>query len=285
MKGRVPLLFPRRIAQNNRTMAEPLPSLVLSNVHVTRKRWTWKMSLLALLSTLSLPVAWHLQIHNRYREQLEAIAVVERLGGSVSVYCDAPEWLQRLQPDRPFRLDGIGPRWLREYLPFETVVKHFLVVEAVYADEGPGSRPVTNLSGQRRDVDSIRVTDDDLEHIGKFTHLERLYLRHMPVTDAGMEHLRNLRHLRHLYLSYTQITDQSAEILAGFERLEKLRLLGTQVSDQSIVKLSGLRHLEELDVRKTRVTKRGLDPFRSRPGLNLLANGPDDPYRGAIFSY
>ena len=73
--------------------------------------------------------------------------------------------------------------------------------------------------------------------------------------------------------------------IAGFEELEMLRLVGTQVTDAGLAKLTKLRHLEELDVRDTRVTAKGLDPFRGRPGLRLLGNGDDDPYRGLMFSY
>jgi hypothetical protein len=191
-----------------------------------------------------------------------------------------------LQPDDVvWGSTGLGPNWLRERLPAKALVNHFLVVESVYADTGPGMRPVSNISGEYRDLHPIVVTDTDLSQIARFARLHYLYLREMPITDAGIWHLRNLRHVKHLYLSFTRITDESMDVLAGFEELEMLRLVGTQVTDAGLAKLTNLQHLEELDVRDTRVTSSGLDPFRGRPGLRLLGNGDDDPYRGLMFSY
>jgi len=267
-------------------MAESHNTPIIAETHVTRKRVTWKMIVLTLLGLATIFAAWCVPIHIHYRRQMQAIAVVEQLGGSVYVRYDAPEWLQRLEPDVAFGgIEGIGPNWFRGLLPAKKIVDHFLVVETVHADDGPGAHIVSDYSGQHRDVYPIKVTDDDLACIARFTRLENLYLRHMPISDAGLKHLRDLRHIRQLYLSFTDITDDSAEILAGFEKLERLRLVGTRISDVGIAKLSTLRHLEELDVRKTQVTGKGLDPYRGRPGLSLMGNGADDPSNGVFFSY
>jgi hypothetical protein len=252
----------------------------------TRARSRWNLALLTLTSLGVLLGSWALLIHTHYRQQMEAIAAIERLGGSVGCRNDAPQWLLRLQPDSAlWRLEGLGPNWLREWLPAEALVDHLQVIEDVWLDEGPGVHPVTNVSGQRRDVHPIVATDEDLAQIGKFTHLECLYLRHMRVSDAGVIHLRNLREMRHLYLSFTDVGDESMDVFAGFEKLEMLRLVGTQVTDAGIAKLANLKHLEELDVRQTGVTASGLDPFRGRPGLKTYGDGPDDPHPGMLSTY
>ena len=175
----------------------------------------WKMGGLWLLSFLTLLGACWLPIHTRYRHQMEAIAVVERLGGSVNYHYAAPDWLQRLQPGVRFGIEPLGPDWIREMLPAERIVDYTLVVDEVSLDNGPGMTIRSNLSGEMQEVELEDPTDEDLLYVARFTGLERLYLRRTRISDAGLRHLRNLRQLRDLYLSCTQITDESADIIAS----------------------------------------------------------------------
>lgn len=241
----------------------------------------------AVSGVIAFAAFWALLIHRSHRQQMEAIALIEHAGGSVSGDYKAPEWLLRLQADDKLHWGQsapFGPDWFRQWLHADFFVEYFLEVEAVHADEGPGSHIVTNISGQYRDISPIRVTDSDLAIISNLPRVERLYLRHMPITDEGLKHLRRMPHLRHLYLSYTQISDASADVLAGLTKLEMLRLAGTHITDHGVVKLQGLRRLEELNVADTAVTELGLKPFHGRPGLMLIWDDPNDLFR-ARFSY
>jgi hypothetical protein len=256
-----------------------------SGYRAGRDGTAWKMAGVWLLSFLTLLGACWLPIHIRYRHQMEAVAVVERLGGSVNYHYAARKWLQRLQPRVRFGIEPLDADWIREMLPAGPIVDYTLVVDYVSLDNGPGATILSNLSGEMQEMELVNPTDEDLLYVARFTGLERLYLRQTRISDAGLRHLRNLRQLRALYLSYTQITDQSADIIAGFENLESLRLVDTGVTDSGVAKLKALRHLQELDVRGTQVTEKGLKPFRGIPGLRLLGNGADDPEPGLRSTY
>jgi hypothetical protein len=226
---------------------------------------------------------WAGLTHFQYRRQMAAIAVVERLGGSVDYHYEAPEWLLRLRPGVAFfGAEPIGPDALRRWLPAETILDYTVVINGVSLDNGPGMTFRSNLSGEWRDVEVEDPTDADLIYVAQFDKLERLYLRETRIGDAGLAKLRGLRHIKTLYLSFTQITDASMDLVAGFEHLETLRLVGTRVSDTGLARLANLKHLQELDVRKTRVTDAGLALFRGRAGLTLVN---DDDHPGYLTHY
>ena len=268
-------------------MAEPLASPAAPSPVAARKRPRWKLVPLVLLALGMAFLAWFLPVHIRYRRQWEAIAFIERHGGSVEAHSAAPEWLLRLRSGEYVRpgYEPIGPNWFRKCLPARFIVRYFLVIDGVSVDNGPGNRALSDISGERRDVHREEITNDEVAYIARFPQLERLYLRNTDVGDEGLEHLHKLRHLKHLYLSFTQITDKSAETLAGFENLEMLRLVGTPITDAGLIRLQGLKHLRELDVRGTRVTSAGLVPFQARSGLLLLWDDPDNPRKRFLFSY
>lgn len=266
-------------------MAVSLPHTTLPETTGTRPKSTAKLVLLALLAIGAVLGSWVLSIHIRYRQQMGAIAAVERLGGSVGYRSDAPEWVQRLQPGTRFGLEPIGPEWLRNLLPAETIVNHLIVVDEVYLDNGPGMHVVSNLSGERQDARSPDPTDADLAQLAVFTQLEKLDLRNTKVGDAGLKHFRNLHGIKALNVGLTQVTDESMPVIAKFEKLQALGLVGTQVTDAGIARLERLKHLEELDVRCTQVTKTGLAPFLARPGLQAQFDDPGRPGLGVLRSY
>ena len=236
------------------------------------KRRTWKLALLAGTALAVTFLAWFVPMHIRHRQQWEAIALIERRGGSVATHLLAPEWLARLQPDDSlgWGIQGIGPNWVRRFLPTRYILEHFVVVDAAWADNGPGPRIHINISGAFQKLDPITFTDDDLVVVTRLPHVERLYLRGTQVTDQGVKRLCKLHRLRDLYLSSTRISDESAETLSGFQNLEILRLAETELTDAGLAKLTRLEHLEELDVWGTNVTPDGLKPFETRPGLTIV---------------
>jgi hypothetical protein len=225
---------------------------------------------------------WAWIVHHQYRKQMEAIEVVERLGGAVICRHDAPMWVQHLQPDdiRPYGIDGWGPKWLRECLPAKTIVDHFDVVEEVHLDNGPGIKFASNLSDRPKSREypgHVEPTDADLVQVAKFVHLKDLYLRNTQIGDAGINHIRGLRELRLLAVSHTRITDKSMDVIAGFENLEHLRINRTGVTDVGLGKVAQLKQLNYLDTRGTSITESGLKPFRGMAELHLHANDPNFP--------
>lgn len=225
---------------------------------------------------------WAGIVHHQYRQQMEAIEVVERLGGAVICRHDAPMWVQSLQPDdvRPWVIEGWGPVWLRECLPAKTVVDHFDVVEEVHLDNGPGIKLASNLSGRAKSREypgRVAPTDADLVQVAKFVHLKDLYLRNTQIGDAGINSIRGLRELKLLAVSHTRITDKSMDIVAGFENLEHLRINGTRVTDAGLARVVQLKKLNYLETRGPSITESGLKPFRGRPDLHLVANDANFP--------
>lgn len=260
---------------HNDQMTESIPQPASPAVPPVRKRSTTAIVLWSIVAVVAVLGAWLLSLHMSYRHQMEAIAHVERLGGSVGTRYEGPEWIERLQPGVfLFGPDPLGPNWLRERLPADDVVRHFLVVDAIWLDQGPGQRIASNVSGEYQEMDAIVITDDDLRMISRFGKLEQLYLRKMKIGDAGLGHLRNLTEIRTISLSFTDITDAGMETIARFEKLETLRLVGTRVTDSGLARLTGLKHLKQLDVRQTKVTEVGLEPFRAKPDLRVVVDEP-----------
>jgi hypothetical protein len=230
-------------------------------------------------------LAWFVPMHLEHRRQWEAIAVIERLGGEVITRSTAPLWLQHLQTDKQLGWkadEGIGPNWLREWLPARRILDYFEVVEDVSADNGPGVQGLSNLTGQQRHRlgDPIRITDDDVAYLARFPRLQTLWLRETDITDAGVRHLRGLKHLREIHLDFTRSGDEAAETLAELEQLEILSLGFTRIGDKGLARLDRLPHLKTLDVRSTQVTEQGAASFRRPPGLQVNWSAPG---QGAYF--
>jgi len=239
-----------------------------------RRRCRIPLSLKLFASMLAVAGAaatiWLVSLQLHYRWQMEAITVVERLGGTVRCRRHAPDWLVQLLPDgSPPSTRGLGPNWIRQCLPAQRLIDYTLVVEEVWLDNGPGMRVNSNLSGERNDVGTEDPTDEDLRFVARFVNLKRLYLRDTRISDAGLKNLRPLQNLEVLLLSRTQITDESMEVVAGFQKLETLRLFQTRLTDAGLAQLRQLKHLTELDVGDTQVTEEGLKPFRNRAGFRL----------------
>jgi hypothetical protein len=243
-----------------------------------RQRSPWKLVLLTLLSIVMLAAARYLPIYIRYHRQIRAIAAVEQLGGVVTSHREPPEWLNRLHPDGAFWVASqrVGPNWLREWLPVETVIEHFIVVDEVLISNAPNEpgarRIIPDPSGGRRDDRRASAADDDLRHVAAFPRLCRLYLRDLPITDAGLQNLKDLHELKILNLDFTQITDAGMEIVPGLGKLTHVSVAGTKITNAGIARLARLDHLMEIDVSATEVSEQGIRPFSQRAGVKVISD-------------
>ena len=83
---------------------------------------------------------------------------------------------------------------------------------------------VIDLSGKEK------VNDAVLEHLGKLTHAQKIFLSNTPVTDAGLVHLAALSELTHINLDGTAITNAGLMHLKPLENLRTVFCLSTQVN-------------------------------------------------------
>jgi hypothetical protein len=107
-------------------------------------------------------------------------------------------------------------------------------------------------------MSALTVTDDWLEHLAAFPHLELAHLDYNPLKGDGLRHLRGLSNLKGVNLWATEVGDEALEHLAGIESLEWLRLNETEVGDAGLRHVAGLRRLRGLELYKTSVTDAGL---------------------------
>lgn len=116
-------------------------------------------------------------------------------------------------------------------------------------------------------------TDEILQWVPRFPHLQRLYLKQGQATDgnmhfvnqcprleefyvwdahaisdAGIEHLRPLKHLKRIHVSNSQITDRSMEVFGTLPALERLSLQGNRFTDEGISHIAGLTSLASLAI-------------------------------------
>jgi hypothetical protein len=79
--------------------------------------------------------------------------------------------------------------------------------------------------------------DAALEHVGRLTRLQKLYLDSASVTNVGLAHLKGLTNLTYLQLIDTHVTDAGLAHLKELTQLSYLDLRGTQVTDAGVIEL------------------------------------------------
>ncbi len=107
---------------------------------------------------------------------MRATEAIQALGGTVEYD------YQRQSRNPP------GPPWLRHLLGEDFFVN------------------VVSVS-----LDSLSVTDADLEHLTTLRQLQAVGLSGTQVTDAGLERLKGLTQLRELDLKSTKVTDEGVK--------------------------------------------------------------------------
>jgi len=204
------------------------------------------MSLRALLIMVLVLGGWLGWFVRNARIQHDAVAAVQRAGGSVAYDID---WRNEgfnpyARPWTPMRLlDGKlwGTQWLIDHLGID----YF------------GSVVTVDLI-PRRANDPARADDATLALVGQLGRLDGLRLTGTAVTDAGLVYLTGLIGLRDLQLGNTQITDAGLAHLKGLKELRGLLLFNTPITDAGLDHLKSLNSLVLLDLAGTKVTDDGV---------------------------
>jgi hypothetical protein len=135
----------------------------------------------------------------------------------------------------------VGPEWLRELIGEERAEScdpvRWLCVDGATVTHDDLAVICTQTSLEELILGHTRITDVDLEQIGRLHRLRKLMLHETPITSAGLAHLRNLGELRNLDLSFTAISDEGLRHLAALKKLERLGLAETSVTDAGIADL------------------------------------------------
>ena len=237
--------------------------------------------------------------------QGQAIAEIEKLGGSVTV--------DEKSPDKPVvkvylgswalgddKLTDAGLVHLKDLTKLQTLNLKFTNVTDAGLVHVKGLTQLTYL-----DLQNTQVTDAGLMHLKGLTNLHYLDLNRMKITfgssmvhrkgltlremlqlfgfgtklkltDAGLVHLKDLTKLQTLDLSYTAVTDAGLVHLKGLTQLQSLRLDGTKVTDAGLLHLNGLTNLhlfKTLYLDGTKVTDAGLVHLKGLTYLQTLTLG------------
>jgi hypothetical protein len=157
-------------------------------------------------------MAWHPQLR---ADEVEAIAAIEKLGGTVRVIAQ-----NSTDKEAAFHLSG-------------TEVTN------------DGLAPLKEISGLIwLNLRGTKITDDGLSHLAGIKTLARLHLEKTGVTDAGLAHLSGLENLEYLNLYGTKVTNAGLAHLKGLTKLKKLYLWQTEVTkegaDELIAAIPGL---------------------------------------------
>jgi hypothetical protein len=138
------------------------------------------------------------------RVQQEAVAAIERAGGSV-LY----NW--QYKNGSPF--PSGKPRWPK-WLVDRIGVNCFGNVVFVFLTE--------------------HGTDVELAHVGRLSRLERLQIRSPSVTDGGIAHLKGLTSVQNLIFIRSAVSDTGLSHLKRTPNLSKIRFSNTLVTDAGL---------------------------------------------------
>ena len=161
-------------------------SLWFAVAHLFRWRFQFSIrSLLVLTVAVAVPCSWLSWEMKKAREQKKVVDEIVSAGGSLGYdwQCDTNGW--------PISNAGSpGCEWLRYLLQDD------FLADVVFVDIEP---EFVN--------DGYYFTDDELEHLERFSQLKVLNIQYSAVTDAGLEYLKGLTQLKRLQLDGTNITD------------------------------------------------------------------------------
>ena len=237
-------------------------------------RWL-RFSLRTLLVLVTALCIWlGIQV-NAARRQREAVAAIQKAGGTVYydyqiVFETSVQW-----PIKSFN-DSIpppGPAWLRRQIGddyFRTVAAVcFLDLPAV--DKADLDR-LAELRGLKALLSSgTAIVDKDLTVLASLHELEALVLIHTPVNGSILASLPNPRCLNSLWLIETDVDDAAIESIEKMTGLVHLRLTSSRITDAGLEHLRNLKKLEYLYLGETRITDAGLQQLAGLKQLKLVS--------------
>jgi hypothetical protein len=171
-----------------------------------RRRW-FRFSLKSLLIVMTVLAVWLGLYAKSIRDRREAIAAIERLGGSFTLKDDPDErWLSQFLGDEKYSYNPVGVRFIAS-------------IHRLSDDELKSVMPSLNHFPNLRFIwftDAL-ITDDALDLLLPLSDkLDALDLRGTSVSDAGIVHLNYLTKLRVLLFHTGSITpDGFAELQAA----------------------------------------------------------------------
>jgi hypothetical protein len=227
-------------------------------------RWRFQFSirtLLLLAVAVALPCSWLAVEMKEAREQKEAVAQIEGLGGSVNYDSemeelsgpDVPDFLLRLlgadffdYPAFVFLYDEAQMEPLKRLSRIETLALYHDKITDVSLHQLKGLKQVQSLV-----LYNTLVTDEGLTDVAELSQLESLSFRPIVVgilpppdevrrpriTDAGLSHLARATRLQWLDLAGTDVTDAGLESLKALTKLEKLDVYDTHVTAEGVKRL------------------------------------------------
>lgn len=84
------------------------------------------------------------------------------------------------------------------------------------------------------DLGHSNVNDEDLKHLARFPHLQKLHLQNINVGDDGIRHLGNLQYLETLNVSGTNISNLTLQEISGWPNLRKVYLYNTGIDHENV---------------------------------------------------
>ena len=116
------------------------------------------------------------------------------------------------------------------------------------------------------DLSSLRLGDDEIDHLLEMPSLVRLRLGGGELTDEGLAALLGLPRLKFLDLRDTQIQGPGLVHLQG-SSVETLHLSHTPITDEGLAHLPHVPTLRQIKLNQTAVTDTGLAALGMAPGL------------------
>ncbi len=80
----------------------------------------------------------------------------------------------------------------------------------------------------------LPVSDDDLDIVAKFSHLEKLVLNGTKVTDDGVLKLKNCTFLENLALTKTAVSEKSEPVISGLKKLKNVYLNDSKIDPNTL---------------------------------------------------
>jgi hypothetical protein len=171
--------------------------------------------------------AEHEEIYARFAPAIEALltAPAERAYDFASA---DPELIETLNtPFRSVRPVALGLPALEADIFVRAAYQPTFLMDLLAVSEQIVSLNLTNLP----------ITDDDLETLARFTHLENLHLNGTDITGATLGQLASCSNLTSLALANTRLQVDLSELLAQLPSLEKVYLWNTPVTAEELTNL------------------------------------------------